>query len=312
MNWKFFYLLILFALSTILYAENMTEVKINITNAKLKNGLNLINFNESFILNISIRNLSQKKDLKYLKIKLSKSLTDYFEIYQIEPKPKSSSKWGPFNLAFKWKKEIILKPQERTHVKFFCRANKSLGQAFGSISVHGMAGAVTRFEPSKISFTDLVVIDPSNPSFYSAKSGFLGAFLNGFKKPFETMGLLDKTKKPDKKIFINKDYEDIWAKFNSKSKLTDLQKQKLWEKNYQDKWIKGSGYVVSVNKFFGQLSIQLNNNKKSYDSIIIISFDGYWEDDLVKISKGDKIKFEAILNDYNSILGLSLNNGIIK
>ena len=116
--------------------------------------------------------------------------------------------------------------------------------------------------------------------------------------------------KMKKAVLINEDFSSIWENFKPKSKLNDLKKKKMWAEKYKGKKVIWTGTVVSLDKTFGQLILQVKILPSSLTADVLVYFDKKWENKLIDIDEGSAVKFSGILEDYNSVLGhLELRHG---
>ena len=89
------------------------------------------------------------------------------------------------------------------------------------------------------------------------------------------------------------------------SRVTDLQRKNMW-KDYEGKYIKGSMFVVSVDDdIFGNLVVLGSHfpiGQKYSETHYSVHFKESERDKLLRVSKGQEVQFEAVLNRYHPIL----------
>ena len=112
------------------------------------------------------------------------------------------------------------------------------------------------------------------------------------------------------KVYIKEDCAAVAHVFGLSSKVTDLQKKEAW-KEFEGKWVNWTAKVTSVDETFGTLQLQVKCQRSTFISDAIVSFGDEWRSDLLNLRKGQKVNFEAQLEDYNAFIGISLKHGSI-
>ena len=131
------------------------------------------------------------------------------------------------------------------------------------------------------------------------------------EKPIQQKELIEK--KPQKEFISESLFElhSVWFR----GRMSDLQKEELWESRYKEKYVNWTGFVKSIDK--GMLG--------GYSLLVIIRPDPYafsadasikmrkdQVDKLRKYSEGEGINFQAQLDGYGDILEyFYLKDGII-
>lgn len=112
---------------------------------------------------------------------------------------------------------------------------------------------------------------------------------------------------PDK--ITNATIDELFYKFVSKlSDLTDLQKKEEW-KSYDGKYINGSVIVSDIkNEPLVGYVVSAENPENHFESEATIYFKNSEKSKLMQLQKGDTISFYGRLNDYNSILGITVKD----
>ncbi len=108
----------------------------------------------------------------------------------------------------------------------------------------------------------------------------------------------------------NLTWEEIDGIYNLKSRNTDLQKNEEWKK-YKGKKVKWSGTVTSVSDTFGTLSLQIKMNPDTFTSDLLISLNDNQRAKGLKLKKGDSVSFFGVLNNWGSLLPITLSHGEI-
>lgn len=112
----------------------------------MKVTIDIDEFREYYKLQIKVINDDPKRLMRYLKIKIDKTLLEGFEIVGYDPSPKKQVSWGPLHFTVKYKKLIQLMPGESTTLEIHLRP-KERGIFKGEISVHALRGYWGRYTP---------------------------------------------------------------------------------------------------------------------------------------------------------------------
>lgn len=105
-------------------------------------------------------------------------------------------------------------------------------------------------------------------------------------------------------------WREIDAIYSLRSKSTELQKKGAWEK-YKGKRVKWTGYVAEVGETFGSLSLQVKMNGSTITSDVIVSLRDNERPTAVKLAQGNKVTFGGVLEDWGTVLPISLSDGEI-
>ena len=105
-------------------------------------------------------------------------------------------------------------------------------------------------------------------------------------------------------------WEEIDNIYNLKSDFTELQKKEHW-KNYKGKKVQWSGTVSSVGETFGTLQLQVKLNPHTLTSDVLVSLKDSARSEAIKLKEGDSVTFEGILDDWGSIMPVTLDHGVI-
>lgn len=111
------------------------------------------------------------------------------------------------------------------------------------------------------------------------------------------------------KEYVEDDCAAVANAFSVHSKLTDLQKNKLWREAYAGRWVRWTVAVNTVDEAMlgGGYQLQFKCSPRS------LVMDGHADlgadqgERLLKISKGDQVQIEGRLKDHGDFLGLSLD-----
>ena len=105
-------------------------------------------------------------------------------------------------------------------------------------------------------------------------------------------------------------WEEIDRIYNSDSDFTELQKNEHW-KNYKGKKVKWSGKVSHISETFGTLSLQVKLNPSTFTSDVLVRLKESERQDAINLSEGDPVMFVGILDDWGTILPVTLDHGEI-
>lgn len=105
-------------------------------------------------------------------------------------------------------------------------------------------------------------------------------------------------------------WEEIDKIYNIRSKTTELQKKESW-KNYKGKKIQWMGTVSSVGETFGTLQLQVKMNPDTLTSDVLIKLKESSRGDAVKLQEGDSVRFQGVLDDWGSIMPVTIDHGVI-
>ena len=106
------------------------------------------------------------------------------------------------------------------------------------------------------------------------------------------------------------EWREIDEIYNLKSNYTNLQKEELWKK-YKGKKVKWSGEVSSISDTFGSLSLQVKMNPDTFTSDLLITLDDKERANAISLKVDDSVTFTGILNDWGTLLPISLERGKI-
>jgi hypothetical protein len=113
-----------------------------------------------------------------------------------------------------------------------------------------------------------------------------------------------------KQVISNILWDDLDKIYNLKSKNTDLQKDELW-KHFEGKRVKWKGEVTEVSNSLGRLVLQVKMNESTFTSDIIVTLKDSQSAKAIKLKQGDSVTFVATLDNWGTILPISMNEGEI-
>ncbi len=105
-------------------------------------------------------------------------------------------------------------------------------------------------------------------------------------------------------------WEEIDNIYNLKSNNTELQKKEYW-KNYKGKKVKWRGAVSSVGETFGTMQLQVKINPSTLTSDLLIRLKPTEREKAIKLKKDDLVTFIGILDDWGTIMPVTLDQGEI-
>lgn len=105
-------------------------------------------------------------------------------------------------------------------------------------------------------------------------------------------------------------WEEIDRIYNLKNQFTELQKKEHW-KNYKGKKVKWSGKVSAVGETLGTLTLQVKLNPSTLTSDVLVRLKESERQKAVKLSQGAPVTLVGILDDWGSIMPVTLDHGEI-
>lgn len=109
----------------------------------------------------------------------------------------------------------------------------------------------------------------------------------------------------------NISWAELDAIYNIKNKYTDLQKDEYWKK-YKGEKVRWSGTVSSLSESFGGLTLQVKMNSTTLTSDLIVRLKDSQKAKALGLKKGDTVSFVGILENWGSILPITLTEGEIS
>lgn len=94
------------------------------------------------------------------------------------------------------------------------------------------------------------------------------------------------------------------------SKYTDIQKDENWKK-YDGKKVKWSGTIAEISETFGTLQLQVKMKDDTFTSDLLIKLKEEQKDKALKLSVGDSVTFIGILDDWGTLMPITLSDGEI-
>ena len=131
-------------------------------------------------------------------------------------------------------------------------------------------------------------------------------------KDSSTTKSVEETSEPATEKVSDTTWKEIDEIYNLvKSKKTDTQKAELW-KDYEGKIVEWTGEVSDIKEgTFSGYSLLIKMNKSTLTHDLNIGLDDSQKEKVLKISKGDKVKFRGKLSNWGSILAITLSDGEI-
>lgn len=121
---------------------------------------------------------------------------------------------------------------------------------------------------------------------------------------------LSKPSTPNK-VYLSDTYNNLYLIFGSRSKYTDLQKERIFVEKYKGNYVKWKGEVVDIDNTYGSLTIYLKHRERgefefgsSYDVVLYVNPDQ--QNKLETISKGDMITYSGKLTEISEFLSMTL------
>ncbi len=105
-------------------------------------------------------------------------------------------------------------------------------------------------------------------------------------------------------------WQQVDAIYNLQSKHTDLQKKEEW-KAFEGKRVRWSGTVSSLGETFGTIHLQIKMNADTFTSDLLIRLKADQKSKALALKEGDSVTFEGTLNDWGTLLPITLKDGEI-
>lgn len=106
-------------------------------------------------------------------------------------------------------------------------------------------------------------------------------------------------------------WDEIDAIYNVKSDNTELHKKEEWKK-FKGKRVNWSGEVSSISDDFGGLTLQIKMNRDTFSSDLLIYLKRSERAKALRLQKGDSVTFAGKLDDWGTLLPITVNDGEIK
>ncbi len=110
---------------------------------------------------------------------------------------------------------------------------------------------------------------------------------------------------------LNVDFKDFDAMFGENSKLTDIQKNELFDSQYKDKLIRWAGRVEEVKTVFGDLTILVKHKPTTLVYDVQLELKDSQKEKAMSLHKGDSIVYIGKLTSWGSILSHGVEDGEI-
>lgn len=117
------------------------------------------------------------------------------------------------------------------------------------------------------------------------------------------------TQKAPEKEYVNVSFEDFDELFGMRSKLTDYQKNELFEREYKGKYVVWTCELVEVSKAGDEARFRCKASTWTWD--LIVKFRSDQKEKLLKYQKGDVVTIEGMIWKYSELFGHRLIDGAI-
>lgn len=110
-------------------------------------------------------------------------------------------------------------------------------------------------------------------------------------------------------IISNKTYNELWSIFKPNSRYTDLQKEKIFDREYKGKYVLWSGRIKNIDTTMFDHKIVVfveERNKKMYDidgGDIVLYLDKKDYDKVIDFNKGDNITYQGKFIMFHDFIG---------
>jgi hypothetical protein len=106
------------------------------------------------------------------------------------------------------------------------------------------------------------------------------------------------------------DWSTIDSIYNLTYHKTDLQKDERW-KEFKGHRVRWTGKVSSVGESFGSLTLQVKMNPDTWTSDLLIKLKDSERSRATRLNKGDSVTFTGTLDNWGSLLPITLKDGEI-
>jgi hypothetical protein len=105
-------------------------------------------------------------------------------------------------------------------------------------------------------------------------------------------------------------WQELDQVYSLQSNTSELQKKEIWKK-YKGKKIEWSGVVSEISETWGTLSLQVKMNHDTWTSDLLIRLKKSERQKAMGLSKDAPVTFRGILDDWGTIMPITLNEGEI-
>lgn len=105
-------------------------------------------------------------------------------------------------------------------------------------------------------------------------------------------------------------WNEIDKIYNIRSQTTDLQKEEAW-KRFKGKKVTWSGQVSEITDGFTGLTLQVKMNSNTLTSDVLIYLKKSARDKALQLRQGGYVKFTGHLDDWGSIMPITIDDGEI-
>lgn len=105
-------------------------------------------------------------------------------------------------------------------------------------------------------------------------------------------------------------WSEINEIYNLRSDFTELQKKENWKK-YEGKKVQWTGEVSEMGETFGMLTLQIKMNADTFTSDLLLRLKEDQRSKAVNVSQGDTVTFTGILEEWGSLMPITLDDGEI-
>lgn len=109
----------------------------------------------------------------------------------------------------------------------------------------------------------------------------------------------------------NISWEEIDDIYDLKSNHTDVQKREAW-KRYEGKRVQWAGVVTEISDGWTGLTLQIKMDRDTFTSDLLIKLRKDQKEKALALSKGEMIQFSGTLDDWGSLLPITLKDGTIQ
>ena len=107
-------------------------------------------------------------------------------------------------------------------------------------------------------------------------------------------------------------WHEVDAIYNLRSKATDLQKESAWTR-FKGKQVTWTGTVAAVAEgLLSGLTLQVKMNHSTLTSDLLITLKDSEKEKGVKLHEGDRVRFTGTLDEWGTLMPITLDDGEIQ
>lgn len=105
-------------------------------------------------------------------------------------------------------------------------------------------------------------------------------------------------------------FSELDEVYQAGSKYTDIQKEETWKK-YDGKKVKWTGTIADISETFGTLQLKVKMKEDTFTFDLAINMKDDQKEKALKLNVGDSVVFTGILDEWGTIMPITLSDGEI-